>query len=115
MPDAQKRPTAAEKKMAEREGESAKAAETLERSAAEAQAPALPEVEDAGRDENVGKVRGRDIDPTFPTVLFTDPQTGEVIENVPTVHEVAVGTNKDGSPKMERADKVFFVQTDAKK
>ena len=96
--------TAAEKKLAEREA----AGRTVEEGAAEAQAPALPEVEDGDRDEQIGLVRGRDIDPTFPTVLFTDPHTGEVIENVPTVHDVPVGTNSDGSVKWAKATDVMY-------
>lgn len=84
------------------------AAVELEKSAAKAQgANPQPEVEDAGRDENVGKVRGRDIDPTFHDEHFVDPHTGEVIENIQTVHDVPVGTNKDGSVKWAKATDAY--------
>ena len=109
--------TVAEKKLAERESAAAKTTEKakeVEKEAAVAQAP-KPEVEDEGRDENVGKPRGRDIDPTFHDEYFVDPNTGEVIENIPVVHDVAVGVNKDGSLKYERADKVMFAQVSKKK
>jgi hypothetical protein len=51
--------------------------------------------------EMVGKVRGRDLDPTFHDYSFTDPETGEPLEVHQVVHEVPVGVSKDG--KLETA------------
>jgi hypothetical protein len=59
--------------------------------------------------EMVGKVRGRDIDPTFHTYEFTDPETGEPLETHQVIHDVPVGVNEDGTLKTEKADKVFFM------
>lgn len=77
-------------------------ATNADKEAAKAMAPKAL-VEDEGRDEALGKVRGRDLDPTFHDEVFTDPATGEVIENIQTVHDVPVGTNKDGSVKWAKA------------
>jgi hypothetical protein len=57
--------------------------------------------------ELTGKVRGRDVDDSFHTYEFTDPQTGEPVEWTPVVHDVAVGVNSDGSLKTEKANETF--------
>ena len=59
--------------------------------------------------EMVGKVRGRDVDPSYHTYEFTDPHTGEPVEWTPPVHDVPVGVNSDGSVKTEKGDKVFAI------
>jgi hypothetical protein len=53
--------------------------------------------------EMTGKVRGRDVDPTFHTYEFTDPVTGEPVETHQAVHDVPVGVNADGSLETAKA------------
>lgn len=61
------------------------------------------------KNEMVGKVRGSDVDSSFHAYEFTDPETGEPLETHQVIHDVAVGTNEDGSLKTEKGDKVFAV------
>ena len=53
--------------------------------------------EQLDKGELTGKVRGRDVDSSFHTYEFTDPETGEPLETTPVVHDVATGVGKDGS------------------
>jgi hypothetical protein len=57
--------------------------------------------------EMTGKVRGPDVDTSFHTYEFTDPNTGEPVEWTPVVHDVATGVNSDGSLKTEKGDATF--------
>ena len=62
--------------------------------------------------ENVGKVRGPDIDTSHHKYEFTDAYTGEPVETHQVIHDVPVGVNEDGSLKTEKGDKVFQVQNE---
>jgi len=64
-------------------------------------------VENEGAGEHWGKVVGPDIDESFHTYEFTDPNTGEPLETPRVVHDVAVGVNEDGSLKTEKATEGF--------
>ncbi len=64
--------------------------------------------------ELTGKVRGRDVDESFHTYEFTDPESGEPVEWTPVVHDVAVGVNSDGSLKTEKANETFAKPADDK-
>lgn len=70
-------------------------------------APAEAKDPTVERGELAGKVRGRDVDSSFHTYEFTDPETGEPVEWTPVVHDVAVGVNSDGSLKTEKANETF--------
>jgi hypothetical protein len=79
---------------------------------ADAQNPSGASEEQLRAGENVGKVRGPDIDTSHHVYEFTDPETGEPLETHQVIHDVPVGVNEDGSLKTEKGDKVFQVQDD---
>ncbi len=82
---------------------------TADAKAAKASGTGGPDADDptVKKGELAGKVRGRDVDESFHTYEFTDPQTGEPVEWTPVVHDVAVGVNSDGSVKTEKANETF--------
>lgn len=74
--------------------------------------PAEAPVDTSG--EDVGKVRGPDVDSSFHVYEFTDPATGEPLETHQVVHDVAVGVNADGSLKTAPATDTYAKPADAK-
>lgn len=77
-------------------------------SASTAKGTVAPEGDPAlKKGEMTGKVRGPDVDKSFHTYEFTDPETGEPVEWTPVVHDVATGVNSDGSLKTEKGDATF--------
>ena len=81
---------------------------------ADARNPSGASEEQLRAGENVGKVRGPDIDESYHKYEFTDAYTGEPVETHQVIHDVPVGVNEDGSLKTEKGDKVFNMQADDK-
>jgi hypothetical protein len=77
---------------------------------ADARNPSGASEEQLKEGENVGKVRGPDIDTSYHKYEFTDAYTGEPVETKQVIHDVPVGVNDDGSLKTEKGDKVFQMQ-----